>query len=76
MQHCEEISIYNMIHSSRTWYHKVDDSFVITYHNKHNMLPELKKRNEKIKSAVEEEIKKAMTFLDCLIRKTKKIILL
>ena len=42
-----------MIHWSRTWYHKVDDSFVITYHNKNNMLAELKKEM-RIKSAVEE----------------------
>ena len=56
-----------MIHPPRMWLHKVDNTFVITHHDKNNMLAVLGRVNKKIKSTVEEVVNEAMSFLHCLI---------
>ena len=60
-----------MIHATRIWLPKVDNTFVITHHDKIDLLAE-NKISGNIKFTVNKGVNMAMSFLDCLIGRTNK----
>ena len=69
IQRVEEIHVYRMIHTSRLWLRKVDDTFVITKYDKIETLDELNKFNCKVQFTYESTTNNTLPFLDCLIKR-------
>ena len=69
IQRVEEIHVYRMIHTSRLWLRKVEDTFVITKYDKIETLHELNKFNCKVQFTCESATKNTLPFLDCLIKR-------
>ncbi|XP_057308242.1 uncharacterized protein LOC130646121 [Hydractinia symbiolongicarpus] len=67
IQRIEENSIYSMLHASRIWLRKVDDTFTVTKHKTEDTLNELNNIYSKVKFTAEEEKDDQIPFLDCLI---------
>ena len=75
IQRLEQIHVYKMIHTPRLRLRKVDDTFVITKHDKIKTLHELNKFNCKVQFTYESAANNTLPFLDCLIKRDNERIL-